>query len=132
MSTLSVTAGQAHPLGATVVPGGVNFSLFSRHADAVELLLFDASDSPAPAQVIPLDPRIHKSFHFWHVFVEGLRPGAHYAYRVDGPWKPERPTASTPRRCSSTPTPRATRRRCGAGGMPWVPATTSPRPCAAS
>jgi isoamylase len=89
MSTLSVTAGQAHPLGATVVPGGVNFSLFSRHADAVELLLFDASDSPAPAQVVPLDPRIHKSFHFWHVFVEGLRPGAHYAYRVDGPWKPE-------------------------------------------
>src|SRR5262249_47463117 len=31
------------------------------------------------------DPAANKTFHFWHVYVWGLRPGVHYAYRVDGP-----------------------------------------------
>jgi len=33
--------GSSSPLGATPSPGGVNFSVFSRHATGVELLLFD-------------------------------------------------------------------------------------------
>jgi glycogen operon protein len=66
----------------------VNFSLFSAHATGVELLLFDTCDATEPYQTIPLDARSNKSFHFWHVFVRGLRPPAHYAYRVDGPWDP--------------------------------------------
>ena len=65
--------------------GGVNFSVFSRNATAVELLLFDAHDDREPAQIIKLDPAVNKTFFFWHVYVKGLRPGAHYAYRVDGP-----------------------------------------------
>jgi glycogen operon protein len=77
--------GRAHPLGATADATGVNFSVFSRNATAVELLLFDEHDQPEPIQVIPLDPAVNKTFFFWHVHVEGLRPGAHYAYRVDGP-----------------------------------------------
>jgi isoamylase len=80
--------GRPHPLGATVTPEGVNFALFSQNATAVELLLFDAHDDVVPLQSIPLSPVTNRTFHFWHVFVEGARPGLHYAYRVDGAWAP--------------------------------------------
>ena len=84
----SVEAGSPHPLGAVPGPAGVNFSLFSSNATGVELLLFSAHDSPQPFQVIQFDPYVNRTFHFWHVFVRGLKPGAHYAYRVDGPCNP--------------------------------------------
>jgi len=80
--------GSPHPLGATPSAEGVNFSLFSENATGVELLLFARHDSPQPYQVIRLDPYVNKSFHFWHVFVDALQPGAHYAYRVDGLFSP--------------------------------------------
>src|SRR3974390_2097618 len=85
---LALEKGLPHPLGASPGPGGVNFSLFSANATGVELLLFAAHDAAAPFQVIQLDPSVNKSFHFWHVFVCGLEAGAHYAYRVDGPFDP--------------------------------------------
>ena len=78
-------AGHPHPLGAVPDGKGVNFSVFSRNATAVELLLFDEHDDRQPAQIIQLDPADHKTFFFWHVYVKGLRAGAHYAYRADGP-----------------------------------------------
>ena len=84
-SAFTVEAGSPHPLGASPGPEGVNFSVFSGNATGVELLIFAAHDSPEPFQVIHLDPLVNKSFHFWHVFVRGLRSGAHYALRVDGP-----------------------------------------------
>ncbi|MGO9743924.1 MAG: glycogen debranching protein GlgX [Roseiarcus sp.] len=77
--------GRPHPLGPTVRADGVNFSLFSQNATGLELLLFDGEYAKQPFQTIKLDPRVHKTFGFWHVFVEGLKPGALYAYRVDGP-----------------------------------------------
>jgi len=77
--------GRAHPLGAAVDREGVNFSIFSRHATSVELLLFDPHDDVRPIQVIRLEPSVNQTFFFWHVYVEGLKPGVHYAYRVDGP-----------------------------------------------
>lgn len=77
--------GRAHPLGATVEKDGVNFSVFTRNATAVELLLFDQHDDLQPIQIIKLDPHDNRTFFFWHVYVKGLQPGAHYAYRVDGP-----------------------------------------------
>ena len=80
--------GTPHPLGATPDNDGVNFSLVSTSATGVELLLFDRHDAPEPFQTIVLDPFVNKTFHFWHVYVRGLRPGAHYAYRVDGPSDP--------------------------------------------
>ncbi|MGP0018318.1 MAG: glycogen debranching protein GlgX [Candidatus Sulfotelmatobacter sp.] len=79
-----VEAGSPHPLGATPSPAGVNFSLASSNATGVELLLFSAHDSLEPIQTIRFDPYLNKTFHFWHAFVRGLKPGAHYAYRVDG------------------------------------------------
>ena len=80
-----VEAGSPHPLGATPLPSGVNFSLFSS-GTGVELLLFSAHDSLEPFQTIQFDPRVNKTFHFWHAFVRGLEPGAYYAFRVDGPF----------------------------------------------
>jgi pullulanase/glycogen debranching enzyme len=49
-----VSRGTSAPLGATVVRGGVNFSIFSRSASGVELLLFDSEDDPRPARVITI------------------------------------------------------------------------------
>jgi len=87
-TVLAVERGVPHPLGAVPGPEGVNFSLASGNATGVELLLFATHDAPQPFQVIRLDPSVNKSFHVWHVFVRGLKAGAHYAYRVDGPFNP--------------------------------------------
>src|SRR5262249_28555727 len=69
----------------TVDKEGVNFSVFSRNATAVELLLFHEHDDLEPVQIIKLNPVDNRTFFFWHVYVRGLKPGTHYAYRVDGP-----------------------------------------------
>ncbi|MDE3158739.1 MAG: glycogen debranching protein GlgX [Acidobacteriota bacterium] len=82
------TAGRSHPLGATVVRGGVNFSLFSRSASGIELLLFDREDDRRPARVIPIDPAANRTYHYWHIFVPGVGPGQIYGFRVDGLFDP--------------------------------------------
>lgn len=82
------TSGKSAPLGATPSPGGVNFSLFSRHASGVELLFFEAEDSKQPARVIRLDRFSNRTYHYWHVFVPGALPGQIYGYRVEGPFDP--------------------------------------------
>lgn len=68
--------------------GGVNFSVYSRHATAVELWLFERFDDPAPRQIIELDSRHHRTHGYWHVFVHGVGEGTIYGYRVHGPWAP--------------------------------------------
>ena len=75
------------PLGATVKTGGTNFSLYSRHASRVDLLLFDREDDHAPSRVIPIPPE-NRKYHYWHVFVPGIESGQIYGYRVDGPSDP--------------------------------------------
>jgi glycogen operon protein len=80
--------GQSWPIGATMVPGGVNFSLFSRNASNVELLFFDREDEARPASVIRFTPAANLTYHYWHVFVPGVKPGQLYGYRVWGPFDP--------------------------------------------
>jgi isoamylase len=80
--------GNSSPLGATPGRGGVNFSVFSKHATGIELLLFDHVDDPGPARVIPIDPAANRSYHYWHVFVPGVSAGQLYGYRAEGPWDP--------------------------------------------
>lgn len=77
--------GERYPFGATVDAGGVNFSLFSRHAERVELLLYERADSPEPFQIIRLDPELNRTFFSWHVRVERLPAGVSYTWRADGP-----------------------------------------------
>ena len=53
----SVASGRSYPLGAHRVDGGTNFSVWSRTAAALDLLLFDHVDDPQPSRVMRLDPR---------------------------------------------------------------------------
>ncbi|MDH7462579.1 glycogen debranching protein GlgX [Chitinophagaceae bacterium 26-R-25] len=80
--------GDTFPLGSTIVPGGVNFSLFCKNGTAVELLLFDNIEAIEPTKIIKLDPKRNRTDSYWHIFVPGLQSGQLYAYRVDGPNEP--------------------------------------------
>ena len=82
--------GQAYPLGASIQAEGVNFSVYSRSATGVELLLFDGVDDGRPARTIKLDPERNRTFQYWHVLVPGIEVGQIYGFRVRGPWAPER------------------------------------------
>ncbi|PPD05414.1 MAG: glycogen debranching enzyme GlgX [Methylobacter sp.] len=80
--------GSAYPPGAKLKTGGVNFSIFSRYAAAVELLLFEQEDSPEPFQIIKLKKDVNRTFFSWHVFVDDLPAGTWYCWRLDGPYQP--------------------------------------------
>jgi isoamylase len=82
-----VLPGRPHPLGATYDGLGVNFALFSEHATAVELCLYDARDPGRELVRLALPER---NAFVWHGYVPGVRPGQLYGYRVHGPWEPER------------------------------------------
>lgn len=94
MTTLTISPGESHPLGADVREGGVNFAVFSQHATGVELLLFRTPSDLEPFDVIPME----RTFHFWHIFVADLPEGAGYAYRVDGAYDPSSGHRFNPRR----------------------------------
>ena len=74
--------GKPYPLGATYDGEGVNFSLFSRDAEAVDLYLFDASGREQRLRLTEQTDMV------WHGYVPGLKPGQLYGYRVHGPWDP--------------------------------------------
>jgi glycogen operon protein len=82
------SSGRSYPLGATLVPGGVNFSIFSRSAQRMELLLFDHEADGSPARVIHIDAGANRTYHYWHVFVPGVQAGQLYGFRVHGPDDP--------------------------------------------
>lgn len=81
----TLKSGSPYPNGVQVEEDGVNFSITSRHATQVELLLFSQEDSPRPFQIIPLHKGSHHTFFSWHVFVENLPTGIWYGWRIDGP-----------------------------------------------
>jgi glycogen operon protein len=72
------------------VRGGANFSVFSRHASGIELLLFDGPDEARPTRVTRLDPVVNRTYHYWHALVPGVQAGQLYGYRVEGPFDPAR------------------------------------------
>ena len=81
----SVNPGRSYPLGATPTREGVNFSLYSRHATEVFLLLFD-TPTGAPTDVIRLD---NQERFIWHAEIDGVRPGQLYGYKARGEYRPE-------------------------------------------
>jgi len=88
---LATTAtGRSFPMGATLVPDGANFSVFSRSAAKIELLFFDRGDDALPSRVIPIDPLMNHTYHYWHVFVPGVQAGQIYGFRAYGPFEPDR------------------------------------------
>ena len=85
-----IDVGQSSPLGATLYPGGANFSVYSKHATGIELLLFDSADDARPSRVLTIDPTTSRTYHYWHVLVPGVKAGQIYGYRVNGPFDPAR------------------------------------------
>ncbi len=86
--TPSALKGRSAPLGAKFSPSGTNFSLYSREAIGVDLLLFDHDDGARPSRIIPFDPVANRTYFYWHAFIPGIVPGQLYAYRVYGPFDP--------------------------------------------
>jgi len=82
---VNLRPGHPYPLGASWDGLGVNFALYSRHAHAVELLLFNRPDDPEPAHTLRLPERTGP---VWHGYLTGVYPGQLYAYRVHGPFEP--------------------------------------------
>jgi glycogen operon protein len=80
--------GRSFPLGATLSAEGANFSVYSKHATGIELLLFDSVDDDQPKRVISIDPATNRTYHYWHVFVPAVKAGQIYAYRVRGAFDP--------------------------------------------
>jgi glycogen operon protein len=85
---LGESASRAFPLGATVSRDGVNFSIFSRSASGIELLLFEREDDAQPSRVICIDPCTNRTYRYWHVLVPQARAGQLYGYRVAGSFAP--------------------------------------------
>jgi glycogen operon protein len=83
---MRVWPGSPRPLGATWDGEGVNFALFSEHADGVQLCLFDPDDRDRTSATINLTERTD---NVWHVYLPDVRPGAIYGYRVHGPYDPD-------------------------------------------
>ena len=77
-------ASRTYPLGQTLTPYGVNFSIFSAHATNMKIVFFDHPDAQQPAKVVTLDRAINCTSHYWHIFVPGIVSGQLYGYRVDG------------------------------------------------
>jgi isoamylase len=80
-----VWPGIPYPLGATWDGKGVNFALFSAHAEKVELCLFDSSGQREIERLVLAE----NTDQIWHGYVPGLWPGALYGYRVSGPYEPQ-------------------------------------------
>ncbi len=72
------------PYGARLVENGVQFSLFSRHATRVWLMLFNNPDDAQPRAEIELTPERNRVGDIWHVHVQDAKPGDCYLYRMDG------------------------------------------------
>ncbi len=79
-------AGQPWPLGSQVTVEGVNFAVFSAHAQAVDLCLFDETGQREIAR-----HRLPSHTHdIWHGQLPGAKAGLVYGFRVHGPWRPSR------------------------------------------
>jgi isoamylase len=97
-----VQPGRSSPLGATWDGAGVNFALFSAHAERVDLCLFEPSGR-REIESITLPEYTHE---VWHGYLPEAMPGLLYGYRVYGPYEPRNGHRFNPTSCCSTPTPR--------------------------
>ncbi|MEA2626196.1 MAG: isoamylase [Candidatus Binatota bacterium] len=83
---MRVWPGEPYPLGATWDGEGVNFSLFSENATAVDLCLFESPDGAREQVRVPLREQTDL---VWHAYLPDARPGQLYGFRVHGPYAPE-------------------------------------------
>ncbi|MES2967213.1 MAG: glycogen debranching protein GlgX [Pseudomonadota bacterium] len=95
--------GRPWPMGASFDGEGVNFAVFSAHAEKVELCLF----SPDGRKELARLPLVERDGDVWHIHVGGLMPGALYGYRVHGPYTPEQGHRFNPNKLLIDPYARA-------------------------
>ena len=88
-SQLKILPGRAYPVGSMPRESGIRFAIISRHATRVWLALFENAEDTVPVVEYEYDPERHHIGDIWSIFIEGLRPGVFYLYRIDGPWNPE-------------------------------------------
>jgi len=105
-----ILAGKSAPLGATLMEGGVNFSVFSRSATGIELVFFDREDDPQPERIIVLDPIDNRTYRYWHAPIartgRAIQPKSS-SIRMDAPLLFRRTTlAKRPADLATTPQPR--------------------------
>ena len=77
-----VWPGRPFPLGAEWDGTGTNFSVFSEHAERVELCLFGDDDRETRHDLE------HRTAFNWHGYLNGVGPGQRYGFRVHGPYAP--------------------------------------------
>lgn len=88
MKFVKTQKGSPLELGATVKQNGVNFSIYSKDAKKVVLYLFEKEDDERPACEVEFNPVENKTGDIWHIFIEGLKAGTLYLYKVDGSYNP--------------------------------------------
>ncbi len=81
-----IDRGLPSPFGATLMRGGINFAVYSPHAQMVALALFSECTTD-PIVEFPLDPSFNRTGHVWHIFVKGLDHGIKYGFRLRGEQK---------------------------------------------
>src|SRR5258705_9009008 len=77
-----MTAANAR-MGAAIDEHGASFTIFSAHAEKVELCLFDQEGIEETARL-----KLQRSGDLWHAHIDGLIAGQRYGYRVHGPYDP--------------------------------------------
>ncbi len=103
--------GRPWPLGLSFTEDGANLAVFSEHAEAIELCLFDAAGAVETAR-LRLPERTEGVFHG---HLPGLAPGQVYGLRAHGPWDPARGHRFNPARLLLDPYARAL-----TGGFRWA------------
>lgn len=88
MAVIKFEKGRPLSLGAVITSDGVNFSLYSRDATKVSLILFNSAQDKTPSSIIELNPSENKTGSIWHVFIPGAKEGTLYLYKVEGPYIP--------------------------------------------
>ena len=112
---MRVWPGKPFPLGPWWDGEGTNFSLFSEHAEQVELCLFDASDRETRYELT------ERTAFNWHGYLPGIGPGQRYGYRVHGTWAPEQGHRFNAKKLLIDPYAKAIE-----GGIRWDLANTLP------
>jgi isoamylase len=106
----AILPGKPYPQGPTWDGAGVNFSIYSEEATAVELCLFEDANGGRSRSIALRE----STGRVWHCYVPGVRPGQCYGYRIYGPYDPEKGLRFNPAKLLIDPYAKAL-----AGGVDW-------------
>ncbi|ABM04769.1 isoamylase [Psychromonas ingrahamii 37] len=94
----SASNGKPDKLGVTYSSKGANFCIYARLAESVELLFFEDKDADAASNIFKFSTNDNRTAYYWHIFIEDVKPGQLYGFRVNGPYRPYQGTAFSPKK----------------------------------